>query len=260
MLMRLALNGCRGAPEAHRKLDCPVCYTDCSVSSAYRMAKTKQEVVSEFRCSEILEAARKVFARKGFNGATVDEIAEAAGMAKGTVYLYFPSKRDVYLAALKRGLTTLIQETKRNVAAAATPADKLRAFIATRIQFAEENRDFAPILQVEFANLGLPHSHKEFRQLYLEQVHTLRSVLDEAIDRAQMRAVRTDAAAVMIYEMTRAVVMQRRMGLSKASLEEDVEMVLDLIWRGLAAGGGPCGASRTVESTGDSSANVSGDN
>ena len=122
------------------------------------MARTKQDVVSEFRTAGILEAARKVFARKGFNGATVDEIAEAAGLAKGTVYLYFSSKRDVYLAALKQGLTSLIEETRRAVSAAATPAEKLRAFVTTRLQFAEDNRDLAPILQVEFANLVLPHS------------------------------------------------------------------------------------------------------
>jgi len=222
------------------------------------MARTKQEVVSEFRSAEILEAARKVFARKGFNGATVDDIAEAAAVAKGTVYLYFPSKRDIYLAALKRGLTTLIEETKRNVAAAASPADKLRAFISTRLQFADENRDLAPILQVEFANLGLPQSHKEFRQLYLEQVNTLRSVLDEAVRQGQVRAVRTDAVAVLVYETTRAVVMQRRLGWSKAGLEEDIEMVLDLIWRGLAAGSGIPGSSRGVDAAG-SSVNVSGD-
>ncbi len=200
------------------------------------MGKTKQAVVSEFRCAEILEAARKVFARKGFNGATVDEIAEAAGLAKGTVYLYFPSKRDIYLAALKQGLTSLIEETRRNVAAAATPAEKLRAFITTRIRFAEENRDFAPIVQAEFANLGLPQSNKEFRHLYLEQVRTLQSVLEAAAGQGEIHVGRVDTAAVLVYEMTRALAMQRRLGWSKATVEEDVDLLFALAWNGLAGG------------------------
>src|SRR5882672_1864141 len=91
--------------------------------------KTKQEVVSEFRCGTILEAARKVFARKGFELATVDDVAEAAGVAKGTLYLYFRSKRDIYLAALRRGVLDLNQETARLVAASPTLEAKLRAFI-----------------------------------------------------------------------------------------------------------------------------------
>ena len=68
--------------------------------------KTKKDVITEFRTSGILEAARKVFAEKGFHEATMDDIAEAAGVAKGTVYLYYESKRDVYFAALKFGITS----------------------------------------------------------------------------------------------------------------------------------------------------------
>ena len=68
------------------------------------ITRTKKDVVTEFRTVGILEAARKVFAMKGFNEATVDDIADAAGVAKGTVYLYYRSKRDVYLAALKFGI------------------------------------------------------------------------------------------------------------------------------------------------------------
>ena len=55
--------------------------------------KTKQQVVMEFRRQEILDAARTVFARKGFADGIVDDIAAEAGVAKGTIYLYFPSKK-----------------------------------------------------------------------------------------------------------------------------------------------------------------------
>ena len=68
------------------------------------ITRTKKDVVTEFRTVGILEAARKVFAMKGFNEATVDDIADAAGVAKGTVYLYYRSKRELYLAALKFGI------------------------------------------------------------------------------------------------------------------------------------------------------------
>ncbi len=68
------------------------------------MPRTKQDVVTEFRCSEILEAARKTFAVQGFAATTMDAIAEQAHIAKGTLYLYFPSKRDIYMAALRQGI------------------------------------------------------------------------------------------------------------------------------------------------------------
>jgi len=198
------------------------------------LGKTKHAVVSEFRCAEILEAARRVFARKGFSGATMDDIAEAAGVAKGTLYLYFSSKRRVYLAALKQGFIRLIEETERNVAAAPTAAEKIRAFITTRIRDAEENRNFVRIYHAEFGNTGPPHLDKELRSLYLRQVETLEAVLREAAVEGQIRPVRADAAAVIVYEMTRGLVMQRLLGWSTATAEQDIDFLFELIWKGLA--------------------------
>ena len=198
------------------------------------MKKTKQELVSEFRCAEILGAARKVFARKGFNGATVDEIAEAAGLAKGTVYVYFQSKRNIYLEALKQGAYGLVDEVERDVAAARTPAEKIRAFIATRIHYADENRDFISIYYSELANIRAAPLNKEFRALYLRQAKTLEAVLREATAGGQVRSVRADAAALTVYEMTRGLIAQRLLGWSKASADEDIDFMFELIWKGLS--------------------------
>ena len=196
--------------------------------------KTKHDVVCEFRCAEILEAARKVFARKGFDSATVDEIAEAAGVAKGTLYLYFQSKRDIYLEALRRGLAALIEETSRNMEAAPTAAEKIRAFIATRVRCTEENRDFVAIYLSEFGNISAENVHKEFRSLYMRQAKALEAVLREAAEQGQIRAVRPDLAGLMVYELTRGLVTQRLLGYCKGTAHEDIETLFDLIWHGLA--------------------------
>src|SRR5262249_40777891 len=113
------------------------------------LGKTKQEVLSEFRSSEILEAARKVFAMKGFDQATVEEIAETAEVAKGTVYLYFPSKRSIYLAALRQGVEALYERTKEEMAKANSAQQKLRVFIEARLRYFDENRDFFRIYYSE---------------------------------------------------------------------------------------------------------------
>ncbi|MGZ6971061.1 MAG: helix-turn-helix domain-containing protein, partial [Thermoanaerobaculia bacterium] len=55
---------------------------------------TKKQVVEEFRCRAICEAAMRVVGRKGLAGATVEDIAREAGVAKGTVYLYFRSRDE----------------------------------------------------------------------------------------------------------------------------------------------------------------------
>jgi TetR/AcrR family transcriptional regulator len=67
----------------------------------------RKEREKEHRKEEILDAAQKVFLEKGLLTATMDEIAEAAELSKGTLYLYYKSKEDMYLAVMMRGMEEL---------------------------------------------------------------------------------------------------------------------------------------------------------
>ena len=209
------------------------------------LKKTKQEVVAEFRSAEILDAARRVFARKGFAGASVDRIAETAGLAKGTLYLYFHSKRDLYLAALRQGILALMNETNRDVEAARSTPEKIRAFVAARIRYAESNRDFLAIYHAEFGAIHPACLNREFKNLYQQQMQALEAVIQEGATRGEIRSVPPDAAAFMVCEMIRSLVGRRLLGWSHGSAEADVDLLFDLIWKGLAAssaarGEAPC--------------------
>ncbi len=198
--------------------------------------KSKQDVVSEFRCGEILAAARTVFATRGFNDATVDEIAAAAGIAKGTVYLYFSSKKEIYLAALKQGLLELQERTAAAMQAAQGVQGKLKAFVRTRIEYADANRDFIKIYHSEFGNLAnAAVRDSEFQQLYLKQAKSLELVLQTAVKGGELRRIRTDFAAFIIYDMVKSVMTQRLLGWSSGRLEDDIATLNDLIWKGMAA-------------------------
>jgi AcrR family transcriptional regulator len=201
------------------------------------VSRTKQDVVTEFRCSEILEAARKTFADQGFNATTMDAIAEQAHIAKGTLYLYFPSKRDIYMAALRQGIRSLNEDTRRRVEAATGVLNKLRTFVATRVEYFEQNRDFFLIYHSEIGNL-LPHPGKrggEITELYLEQVYVLDKILRSAAESGEIRDLRPDATAFAVCDLTRGVIVQRMLGWSKAELQDDIHHLLDVIWRGIAA-------------------------
>ncbi len=200
-------------------------------------SKTKKDVVTEFRTSEILEAARKVFAKKGFHDATVDDIANAAGVAKGTVYLYYRSKQEVYLAALKFGIAQMYSALVEEVRQVSTTEEKLRALIAAKLAYFEENRDFFKIYYFE---LGKIPTHpgtidSEFKSLYLDQARLVESILKEGSRKKAIRNLRTDQAAFAISDLIRGVVTQRVLGWTKSKISQDVEFIFDLIWKGIAA-------------------------
>ena len=132
------------------------------------VGKSKKEVVTEFRQSEILAAARRVFASRGFHDSTIEDVAEAAGIAKGTIYLYYASKLDLYWAALKAGIVAMVEEAERQMAAVATVREKMQAFIASKINYAEAQKDFFRVYFSEFGN-ALTHPaemQREFQPTY----------------------------------------------------------------------------------------------
>jgi AcrR family transcriptional regulator len=197
-------------------------------------AKTKHDVVSEFRCAGILSAARKVIATRGFNEATVDEIAAAAGIAKGTVYLYFSSKKDIYLAALKQGILELQDRTRTTMQSATGIRAKLASFVRTRIEYAEANRDFIKIYHSEFGNLtNAAASDGEFQQLYLKQAKMLQAVLQEAVNSGEIHPIRSDFAAFIIYDMVKGVMMQRLMEWTAGEVEDDIQLLNEMVWKGI---------------------------
>jgi AcrR family transcriptional regulator len=201
------------------------------------LGKTRKEVIKEFRTAELMEAARRVFAEKGFHAATVEDIAAAAGVAKGTVYLYYKSKQEVYWGALEHGITELYNEIQTQMAAEETPEKKVRAFIEIKIRYFETNRDF---FRIYFSELGSGLSHPaqvppQFEQMYLQQARLLEAVLQQGIESGSIREIRTDTAAVAISDLIRGIIVQRLLGWSNKDVESDANFVFDLVWRGIAA-------------------------
>ena len=201
------------------------------------ITRTKKDVVTEFRTAGILEAARSVFAMKGFSEATVDDIANAAGVAKGTVYLYYRSKRDIYFAALKFGIGQMHAALDQRLKEESTPEGKLRAFIAVKLAYFDENRDFFKIYYSELGNLCIHPGaiDPEFTTLYLDQAKVIEVLLKEGARRKVLRGLRAEQAAFAISDVIRGVVTQRVMGWSKSRLSQDVDFIFDLLWKGIAA-------------------------
>jgi len=199
------------------------------------MPRTKKDVVTEFRTGEILQAAYHVFAERGFEQATMDEIAREAGVAKGTLYLYYPSKQDIYSAALHRSVVELAARTAEAVAGASSIEEKIQAFIGVKLRYFEEHRDFFRIYDSEFGRAFCRHGQKarQFDELYLEQVKAIDHVLQQSVRRKAIRPVRTEAVAFALFDITRGLVMQRLRSASRSSIEDDIAFAFDLMWKGI---------------------------
>ena len=113
-----------------------------------RTASAARSTVSDKR-EAILRAATNVFARKGFFNSKVSDIAAAAGIADGTVYLYFKSKDEILHSIFDRAMADFIADGKRELETIEDPVSKLRRIAELHLERLGADRDLAIVFQVE---------------------------------------------------------------------------------------------------------------
>ena len=98
---------------------------------------------------QILEAAVSVFADRGFHKSRVSDVARAAEVADGTIYLYFKSKDDILISLFEEAMQEMIDGANAAIADVDDPLERLRAFALFHMNNVEEQRAVAKVLQVE---------------------------------------------------------------------------------------------------------------
>ncbi len=117
----------------------------------------RKEREKERRREEILDAAQRVFVEKGLTTATVDDIAMAAELSKGTLYLYFESKEDIYVALMMRGLRLLYSVFNEIISREASVVKILRLMEGAYTEFFNTQRNYFRMLDSAYR----PNVHKE---------------------------------------------------------------------------------------------------
>jgi len=187
------------------------------------------------RRAAILNAARTVFARQGYADTVVDDIARQADIGKGTLYLYFPSKEQIYLAALLEDAQQLDEESRAAMAAAKNWQDKLRAYIEVRLRYFEEHQDFVRIYLTEFRSMCMQGKpvHTELYRLSEQGEAQLAQMFAAAAARDEMRNIDPELAASTVTELTRGLMERRLRYGGRRGGPADREFALDFICRAL---------------------------
>ena len=106
---------------------------------------TKKEVVAAFRTREILAAARRLMEQKGADALTMDEIAQAARVAKGTIYLYFQSKDELIQALLSQLGKAMALDLEAILAKPDSPPEKLRQVVHMLLNYVDRESVLFPL-------------------------------------------------------------------------------------------------------------------
>lgn len=205
-----------------------------SIQGTKRKGNRKRNTVEQRR-QDMLEAALKIFAEKGYNGSTTAEIARAAGVAEGTIFRHFSTKKELLIAVLEpKILEGLIQLDKEH--AEDTPTEFFQLFLKNRMELIKENE---ALIRLMFAEAQYHSEVREalFKGILGQGISIIRPWFEKGVERGEFRALpflptmRSFMGMIMFYGLFGNVLL----GLSpEKTLEEAADHMLDLFLHGLA--------------------------
>ena len=184
---------------------------------------------------QIIDAAIRVFARNGYYNSRVSDIAREAGIAAGTIYLYFKTKDEILVTLFREKMAAWVASVRREIAGEPDAVAKLRKLVALHFQVLEQHPDLAEVLQVE-----LRQGHKFFRGASAHEVSAyfdlIGGVLDEGIAAGLIRHdLPVKVATKMLFGAMDQVATSWVLGKRGYRLTDSADAVASIFLKGIVA-------------------------
>src|SRR3989442_10020557 len=181
----------------------------------------------------ILRAATDVFAQSGYFNAKVSEIAKAAGVADGTIYLYFDGKEDLLVSIFREYTRNYLQSLERDLANVNRPEERMRITIRHHLQALGRDRSLAIVAQVE-----LRHSLKFMTLLSHQEIADYLNILRKIVEHGQSEGVfrrnlHPQLVAKAVFGILDEMVTSWVMSEKDYALSDQAPQVADLVLNGL---------------------------
>jgi len=161
------------------------------------------------RRHEIFKSSVALILKQGFNDTSMQEIAEAAGVGKSTLYDYFPTKDHVVLFVLEEELDNLNAQAESIAAQAMPVQEKLTKILEAQLEFLLKNKNFFMEITMQAAQLGQAGQQDIMKRRYAYQ-DLLRSLLEQGIREGLFRPVNTRLAARVLIEIMEVLIYTTR--------------------------------------------------
>jgi AcrR family transcriptional regulator len=197
------------------------------------MPKIVDEQMREATRRRIMREAASEFARLGFDQANINVIAEQSGIGKGTIYLYFESKRDLFLSMLRSIAQEHLAAIRVAIAAEGTIRQRLeRLFCAFAHLAAEESDSFNVYMSALY---GVNRAFQsEATGLLRDYVAVIALLLEQGQARGEIQSHNVEATALMVLSLTESCVLSARvLGQSEQAIAQQARHCADLILHGI---------------------------
>ena len=190
------------------------------------------------RRDQILEEAARLFSSQRFDEVLMDDIAQSAGVAKGTLYTYFSDKEELYFAVIFEGISRLNQQVLEKASSKKDPERKLRDIVHSIVSFVAQNGFFYKLLSIEDSksNTGKSVNRERWREERKIQLEAIESVLMAGHSEGSFRVCDSFVEAAILRDMVRSTVINAG---GKLSVDEMVDVIMRIFIDGIGRTSSP---------------------
>ena len=197
------------------------------------MPKVVDEQMREATRQRIIHEAAGEFARLGFDQANINTIAELAGIGKGTIYLYFENKRELFLTMLRYIAQAQMTSIRLSLAREGTLQQRLERLFCAFVHLAEQESDSFNVYMSALYGVNRAFQD-EATKLLRDYVAVIALMLEESRTRGEITCSNIEATALMVLSLTESYVLSARvLGRSEQVIALEAGNVARLILRGI---------------------------
>jgi TetR/AcrR family transcriptional regulator, repressor of fatR-cypB operon len=188
---------------------------------------------------DILRAARVVFAEKGLHAATLDEIAEKAEFAKGTLYTYLTNKDDLFISMLEEEIVNFTESLKEVLSRDLPPDETLTQLVKAMMQAFDQNMDLMRLLSQERSALTVCKGSDPMQSQFMPQFKKLNGLVSQlikkGIEHGIFHRVDPERAASAIFNLCHGAAISAYLNKKKINNAEEVKFITGLVLNGIKA-------------------------
>lgn len=196
----------------------------------------KRELIQKFRTEGILDAAIKVIAEKGLERATMEQVAEEAGISKATIYLYFKNKESLYYQCVVDRFDRILGKMREAANGIDDPVERIRTLISVQLSGIEEEKDFFRVFLTENMRIFMDRTTElgqGFWQKHNEYSSLLASAIDDGVRKGHFREIDPVKGFYLLFSMVRGMALCKILCGDQTPLSSEDDFILDVFFKGI---------------------------
>jgi AcrR family transcriptional regulator len=181
----------------------------------------------------IFDSAIKVFSNNGYEGATMDEIASNAGVAKGTLYYYFKSKEEIFKYIITEGMNVIREQLEEEAQKFQDSLSKIKVLCRVQLNLVYQNRDFFKVIMSQI--WGQEIRQMELRKSIEEYISYIEQYLKAAVDEGSVKKGETSFMAYTFFGTVCSAAVYELINKNIGNIDEIIDNMTSYILTGIEA-------------------------